>query len=255
MSQKTWREAIDIVLNDEKAPLRTSEIADRIISRQLRTSLGATPADTVSSVLSSDIKRNPETTLYVWTDKNTYCLKKYFVQASGEIGTSDDESASTREDILTCFGMYWKRDAVDWQSKSILGWYGKSAKKVNFWDQIGIYILYDEQRVIYVGRAAERSIGQRLKEHTEDRLNGRWNRFSWFGLNRITDEGNIISEPLPVMDASQLIALLESLLIEALEPGQNRKRGDQLNEIEYLQVANVKDPLREQLRRMVQEIS
>ena len=87
---------------------------------------------------------------------------------------------------------------------------------------------------MYVGRSIDRPLGKRLFEHTIDRLGGRWNRFSWFGLLDVTQEGNLREIPLNTSLAS-LVATLESLLIEALEPPQNRKRGDDFSAIEYIQ--------------------
>ena len=39
----------------------------------------------------------------------------------------------------------------------------------------------------------------------------------------------------PQYDSAKLIPALEAILIEALEPRQNRKRGDDLAAVEYLQ--------------------
>jgi len=39
-----------------------------------------------------------------------------------------------------------------------------------------------------------------------------------------------------VFDASKLAPALEAILVEAVEPRQNRKRGDDLAQVEYLQV-------------------
>ena len=36
-------------------------------------------------------------------------------------------------------------------------------------------------------------------------------------------------------DAAKIIPALEAILIEALEPRQNRKRGDDLSAVEYIQ--------------------
>jgi hypothetical protein len=77
-------------------------------------------------------------------------------------------------------------------------------------------------------------MGKRLYEHTIDRLGSRWNRFSWFGLLNVTDEGGLVEAPIKVTLPS-LIATLEALLIEALEPPQNRKRGDDFSVMEYIQ--------------------
>jgi hypothetical protein len=75
-----------------------------------------------------------------------------------------------------------------------------------------------------------------LAQHTKDRLNGRWNRFSWFGIHRVGENGalQIISAPNFTLDS--LVVTMEALLIEALEPPQNRKKGDEFRAIEYLQI-------------------
>ena len=108
------------------------------------------------------------------------------------------------------------------------------SKAVDFGKQKGIYILYDLHTVIYVGRCIDRPLGRRLFEHTGDRLGSRWNRFSWFGLLDVTQEGTLRESPFNASLAA-LVATLEALLIEALEPPQNRKRGDDFSAVEYIQ--------------------
>ena len=94
--------------------------------------------------------------------------------------------------------------------------------------------LYDHHTVVYVGRSIDRPLGKRLFEHTVDRLGSRWNRFSWFGLLEVTNEGSLREVSLKA-SLAVLVATLEALLIEALEPPQNRKRGDDFSAIEYIQ--------------------
>lgn len=131
--------------------------------------------------------------------------------------------------------MFWRRAEVDWRAKpKILGMQRLGATPVNFFKQLGIYLLYDGREVIYVGRTTEGQLGRRLYEHTRDRLSARWDRFSWFGLLPVTEEGEISALPDSYIAANHIPAL-EAILIEALEPCQNRKRGDDLSEVEYLQ--------------------
>ncbi|HVT36565.1 MAG TPA: GIY-YIG nuclease family protein [Nevskiaceae bacterium] len=105
---------------------------------------------------------------------------------------------------------------------------------VDFGKQKGLYILYDHHTVVYVGRAIDRPLGRRLYEHTIDRLASRWNRFSWFGFHEVTDDGRLQDVPVKTSLAA-LVATLEALLIESLEPPQNRKRGDDFSVNEYIQ--------------------
>ena len=70
------------------------------------------------------------------------------------------------------------------------------ATPVNFDKQIGVYPLYDGREIMYIGQAITQTIGERLFQHTKDRLSGRWDRFSWFGLYSVNENGqlNIFSE-------------------------------------------------------------
>lgn len=108
------------------------------------------------------------------------------------------------------------------------------ATPVDFCGQLGIYLLYDGREVVYVGRTTERPLGRRLYEHTLDRMSVRWDRFSWFGLLPVSETGELGKLPASFA-ATKLIPALEAILIEALEPRQNRKRGDDLAAVEYIQ--------------------
>ena len=130
--------------------------------------------------------------------------------------------------------MFWQRDSVFWPGKpQLLGRQGAGATDINFAGQIGVYLLHDRERVIYVGRATD-SLFARLKAHTADRLGGRWDRFSWFGLRRVRDNGEL-SDGEVIWNRDVLVETMEALLIESLEPPLNRRRGDNLSAAEYIQ--------------------
>ena len=100
--------------------------------------------------------------------------------------------------------------------------------------QLGIYLLYDDREDIHIGRTTDRPLGRRLFEHTIDRLAARWDRFSWFGLLPVSESGQLGALPA-TYDAAKMIPVFEAILIEALEPRQNRKRGDDLSAVEFIQ--------------------
>jgi len=79
-------------------------------------------------------------------------------------------------------------------------------------------------------------MGARLRQHTIDRLNGRWDRFSWFGVYPATEAGDLNTSAVGTFDVDMLVITMEALLIEGLEPPQNRKRGDDFRAVEFLQV-------------------
>ena len=239
--EKSWKEAIKRVLKESDAPLHYTEISDQILTRGYYATDGATPAATVNAQLSSSVKHDGEKSPFIRAGKGIFALRGVPTPPVAQLGKMKVEMPSAEseeelsESIIHSFGMYWQRDLVVWRND--LKMFGKQqalSKPVNFGKQKGIYILYDHHTVVYVGRAIDRPLGKRLYEHTVDRLGSRWNRFSWFGLLDVTQEGNLREIPFNFSLAA-LVATLEALLIESLEPPQNRKRGDDFSAIEYIQ--------------------
>lgn len=236
----TWRKAIDKILAASPTPMHYKEITEQIISEGLRSTVGATPAATVAAQISSSIKHDGENSPYVRVSKGTFTLKNRasvssVVHKSLTPEVIESEDVEEQYEIITSFGMFWRKDAVEWiTTPKLLGMQQIGATPVDFFKQLGIYLLYDGREVIYVGRTSDRPLGRRLYEHTIDRMSARWDRFSWFGLLPVSDAGSLGSLP-GQYDAAKLIPALEAILIEALEPRQNRKRGDDLAAVEYLQ--------------------
>jgi len=236
----TWPKAIDKILASSSTPLHYKEITERIIAQSLRSSLGATPAATVNAQLANSIKQKGNASPYVRVAKGTFALRN---PPSGAVVTpskltpeiAESEDDEPQYDIVTSFGMFWRRSAVEWiATPKLLGMQEIGATPVDFFRQLGIYLLYDGREVIYVGRSTDRPLGRRLFEHTNDRLATRWDRFSWFGLLPVSESGQL--QQLPnTFEAAKLIPALEAVLVEALEPRQNRKRGDDLAAVEYIQ--------------------
>jgi hypothetical protein len=145
--------------------------------------------------------------------------------------------------------MFWERSRVLW-GRPVPRLWGSLQKgtAVDFCAQKGIYLLHDNQGVVYVGKADKQGIGVRLKQHTIDRLNGRWDRFSWFGVYPITEGGTLnANADFSTISVSTVIAAMEAVLIEALEPRQNRRGGDW--KIEAIEVIQTEDPEFEDKRK------
>lgn len=241
-TELTWRQAINKVLASSALPLHYNEITDRIIADELRTSLGATPSATVNAQISASIKKQGAQSPYVRVSKGTFTLAKpratsSTVPAASKLTPTVASSDETEEqyDIVSSFEMFWRRNAVEWvATPKLLGMQQIGATPVDFNKQLGIYLLYDGREVIYIGRTTDRPLGRRLYEHTSDRMAARWDRFSWFGLLPVSESGVLGALPT-TYDAAKIIPALEAILIEALEPRQNRKRGDDLSAVEYIQ--------------------
>lgn len=227
-------------------PLHYTEISEQILSHGYYQTDGATPHATVNAQISASIKHDGDRSPFVRVNKGIFTLKTFLDLPDTQTQTSSTkekqkklevspESEEESNAIIHCFGMYWQRDLIVWRNEPKM--YGKqnaNAKSVDFGKQIGIYLLYDHHTVVYVGRTIDRPLGKRLFEHTVDRLVSRWNRFSWFGLLDVTDEGNL-RETTPDFSLANLVATLEAILIETIEPPQNRKRGDGFTGMEYIQ--------------------
>lgn len=139
---------------------------------------------------------------------------------------------------VTSYGIFWRQSEIDWHPGKgnkdafrLLGRVGAnrgSLQVCDFRSQRGIYILYDDYGPCYVGLTRQRGLGQRLKEHLNDGLKGKWDRFSWFGfwpINGRLDDSGVYSLAQPdtelTEDSNTTIGDLEALLIRAIGPKLN----------------------------------
>lgn len=247
-----WPEAIRRVLEQESEPIHYAAIAEAIAEQGLRQNLGATPKDTVSSVLSTSINTEGQNSPFVRVSRGYYALRD---TTNAKVTQSEIKDGESHPDtgLINAFGMYWDRARVEWKAATpkILGQQTAKSDTVDFAPQSGVYLLHDRREVVYVGQASAKSLAARLRAHTEDRLSGRWDRFSWFGVLPVHEQGALGVEPTG-LEMATIITTMEALLIEGLEPRQNRKRGDDFNAIEFLQVT---DPAIEKQRLKLQVLN
>lgn len=241
MADMTWHEAIRKVLDSSTTPLHFREITDRILEAGFKKTVGATPMAIVNAMISASIKRDGEASPYRRVDKGTYVLT---TATQPPVRPPPEEDS----EIIISFGAFWERGKVDWRSRPRL--YGvfqtdrapkAEPTRVDFCGQHGVYLLHDVREVIYVGRTTTGDLGKRLYDHTRDRMQGRWSRFSWFGFRPVSDNGKLgdKAKALPnEYGVENLIATMEAVLIEALEPRQNRQQGDGIKAVEYRQVVD-----------------
>jgi hypothetical protein len=239
MADMPWRDAIIDVLRRQSAAMHYADIAERIVSDGLRQSVGATPAATVSSTITTSLNNEGDRSPFQRVARGEYILRAAVSTNTpglpSAVPASEDEETDVLEGPVQAFGMFWDRARVRWiTTPSIFGRQQIGADVVNVAGQRGIYLLHDVREVIYVGRCTDRPLGVRLYEHTFDRLKTRWNRFSWFGLCPVNDDGSL-ANPRSGHNPDQVIAAMEALLIEALEPAQNRRRGDGFTAVEFIQ--------------------
>ena len=183
-NELTWRKAIEKVLSEASGAVHYKDLTEKIITDGLRSNLGATPASTVSAMLTEAIKNQGDSCPWQKVGRGLYIWKqKAGITQQPAAAQEGDEEEEEQYEIISSFGMFWRREAVEWVSTpKLLGMQQIGAEAVDFNKQTGIYLLYDGREIIYVGRATDRPLGKRLFEHTLDRFSSRWDRFSWFGL-------------------------------------------------------------------------
>jgi hypothetical protein len=254
-----WLNAIKKVLEDEKKSLHYTEIAELISEKGYRTSVGATPANTVNAYINNDIKDKKERSQFAKVDKGKYILRQFLDEQEDFVESEDVEGIEVleRKTIIEAYGIYWDRYKILWKSNpDVFGVQQMGAKPVNFNTQIGIYLLHDGRETIYVGQAIEQSFGKRLYQHTMDRFSGRWDRFSWYGFYSVSDDAKIDTSKTKISEISLSILsdTIEAVLIESIEPRQNRKKGNTFTGLEYLQF---EDPAlkKKRTQQILQELS
>jgi len=236
----TWDQAVLKVLKDNKRSMRYDEIADVIISQELRASneLGSTPAMTVNAILHGKIRDH-----VVCVRRGEFILKDYLKEdptLAADVNSSvddDDEDNEMDDALITAYGRFWDRKLWEENGMQILGSNTKTrnADSADFTQHAGIYLLHKGYQVIYVGQA--KHLVKRLEDHTKDDKRNRWDNFSWFSIDDVdqnsSPENAITTKTL---EGPALLDTLEALLIETLGPERNKKVGNDFDDKEFEQI-------------------
>ena len=161
--------------------------------------------------------------------------------------------------LIQNYGLFWSETDVFWgagsQAGRLLGVPASNitAQPVDFREQSGVYVLYADYDLVYVGQvgAGSQKLFTRLKQHTRDSLAGRWNKFSWFGIRWVKKSDNKLSAEADGKHSTHSAVLnhIEAILIHSAEPKQNRQ-GGRFGEdvVQYLQVRDERlGPTREEM--------
>jgi hypothetical protein len=140
--------------------------------------------------------------------------------------------------MITHYGLFWKERDVFWGSPGPTGGgelRGKekeprdrrgaptkqeASKYKDFRNFVGLYCLYGNGELLYVGEAGldtERTLFARLKEHRKGPMAGRWDRFSWFGREVCAADA--------VTNLKAAMGQLEAAAIAIINPGFNKQSG------------------------------
>ena len=147
--------------------------------------------------------------------------------------------------MIRCYGLFWHADRVFWGRQNNPGaLFGtrsvsSGAVRIDFRDQRGIYALYADYDLVYVGQtgAEDSRLFSRLKVHRDDHLSERWNRFSWFGTRWVTKQHHLAADAQAAHPTTATaLNILEAVAIAVAEPRLNLQRGRWGDATQYIQV-------------------
>jgi hypothetical protein len=138
--------------------------------------------------------------------------------------------------MIKCYGVHWRIDRLNWgkqgigNSGALLGAASRSSRahSVDFRYQRGIYALYAEYELVYVGQtgSGDDRLFNRLKAHRNDHLSERWDRFSWFGTQRVLQSERLSTDTAAVNQTiGAALNIMEAVAIAIAEPRLNLQRG------------------------------
>jgi hypothetical protein len=138
--------------------------------------------------------------------------------------------------MIRSYGVHWRADRVNWGRQgagnqgTLLGAASKSVRAVpvDFRRQRGIYALYAEYDLVYVGQTGSGNdrLFKRLKAHRFDHLSERWDRFSWFGTQWVTQQHALSMDAAAVHQTVEAaLNTMEAVSIAISEPRLNLQRG------------------------------
>lgn len=146
--------------------------------------------------------------------------------------------------MIRSYGLHWRADRVGWgrqnNAGTLLGAASRSsrAQPVDFRLQRGIYALYAEYELVYVGQTGSKTdrLFNRLKCHRTDHLSERWDRFSWFGTQWVTRQHCLSADTAGVHETiGATLNMLEAVSVAISEPRLNLQRGRWGDATQYFQ--------------------
>lgn len=223
-SEMTWNEAILTVLRENVGEeMSLGDITGAILDARYRTSLGKTPQSTVGSQL-----------LQVMRDHDVIRTRRGYYLMPLPNGAEGDELESGLDAVpalavmqIEAYGIHWERSKVNWTARRILGYDTDPLEAIDFSSQQGVYVLYDWNSVVYVGKTTSTSEGllDRLQYHNRKQdWEAGWERFSWFGIRKVNEDGEISDGP-DMARKDVVSELIEAVLIETLRPAFNKQYG------------------------------
>lgn len=136
--------------------------------------------------------------------------------------------------MITHYGLFWSERNVFWGRRNNAGQLlGRERSQLtrrgaptaterrnarNYGDYVGLYCLYGDGELIYVGEAGlgtNSTLLNRLRQHRNGPLADRWDSFSWFGRSACEGKTKV----------QKSLAQLEAIVVAIINPGFNKQHG------------------------------
>src|SRR5688572_23843644 len=112
MSEQSWKSAIKAVLAESNEPLHYAEITERILTRGLKKTAGATPDATVGAQITASIKHDGDASPFLRVGKGIFTLRSVGTDSPQQIIEPETEA---RADVIRAFGINWQREHIVWR--------------------------------------------------------------------------------------------------------------------------------------------
>lgn len=225
------------VISENSEPMSYEEIASELYDQGKIAAFGVMPRKQIRTVLDSAILQEGEDCPIVTTHYGEYLMRKNASPAHLRAAKRMHRKLGTdRLGIITCYGQQWRREHVIWKpNPKILGYQFQKSPRINFADQTGFYALYSEDRsIVYIDYTGNRNLGDCLYDCT-DRLDVHWERFSFFCLKPINDDGTFGPVPFEAKIDMNVMASMKSILLGIVEPRLNRRCYDYFSTLLFIQ--------------------
>lgn len=133
--------------------------------------------------------------------------------------------------LIKAYGLQWKPEEIYENNihssrKSFRGLVKKGNKKyeIDFWKAKGIYALFYDFEIVYIGKVTENRLGTRIASHWRYRKE-QWNTFSFYSFSDIDFKNGKVktTSKKSIIDINMAIKTIEAIIINTAVPFNNKQ--------------------------------
>lgn len=150
--------------------------------------------------------------------------------------------------LIKAYGLNWDPEeiygnSVQSSAKSFNGSVKKGNKRfeINFWKAKGIYALFQNFEIVYIGKVTENRLGKRIESHWRYRKD-QWDKFSFYCFTDIDFNKGILKTAVKKSEINIDIAIktIEAIIINTAVPFNNKQETKFPNSYKAKQIKYIK---------------